>query len=242
MPQPYSLSLLGGNDLKREGIPANDLLVQSKVVALLAILAVPSVGRFVRRDTIVGMLWPELDQARARTALRKAVHSIRGTIGAEVLINRGDEELALSATHVESDVSAFMVATDGGFLLQALQLYKGDLMPGFHVDGCAEFERWLEDERAAIRERASAAAWALAQRFESEKQLTDAAGMARRAAKFSWSDERALRRALMMLDRVGDHSGAARLYEEFERRLKADLDMAPSPETVALIEDIRRSN
>jgi DNA-binding SARP family transcriptional activator len=123
--------------------------------------------------------------------------------------------------------------------MQALQLYRGELMPGFHLAGCAEFDRWLEDERHALAERAAGAAWALAQRYESENQLSDAAGMARNAMRFSWSDERALRRALMMLDRLGDRAAAARLFDEFARRLRADLDVEPSSDTMQLIARIR---
>lgn len=238
---PYSLSLFGSVDLRGSDPAASALLVQSKVVALLAYLAVPSLGRFVRRDTLVGLLWPELDQAHARSALRKTAHAIRAVLGADALVGRGDEELALSPEHVWCDATAFTQAADAGLLMQALQLYHGELMPGFHLDQCLEFDRWLESERAAAHERAAAAAWVLAQRFESDNQLSDAAGMARRAVRFSWTDERALRRALTMLDRLGDRAGAARLYDEFQRRLKADLDIAPSEETAALMARIRQN-
>ena len=69
------------------------------------------------------------------------------------------------------------------------------------------------------------AVWrALAKRFETTDQYSDAVGMARRAVRFSWTDERALRRALLMLERLGDRAGAVHLYEEFARRLKAELE------------------
>jgi len=236
---PHSLTLFGSVDLRGSGEAGARLLVQSKVVALLAYLSVPTVGRFVRRDTIVGLLWPELDQARARKALRQAVLAVRAELGADALIGRGDEELALSADHVWCDVAAFTHATDNGLLMQALKLYGGDLMPGFFLADCAAFGQWLEDERASARERAAAASWALAQHLETENQLSDAAGMARRSVKFSWTDERALRRALTMLDRLGDRAGAARLYDEFSVRLQKELDVAPSDETVRLIARIR---
>ena len=236
---PFALSLLGAIELNGPAGSTKQLLTQSKVVALLAYLSVPTVGRFARRDTLVGLLWPELDQVRARVALRKAVHAVRGVLGAEVVVSRGDEDIALAPELIWCDAAVFTSAADSGFLMQALQLYRGELMPGFHMTGCVEFDQWLDGERAVARERAAAAAWALAQRFESENQFSDAAGMARRAIRFSWSDERALRRALLMLERLGDRAGAMRLYEEFARRLKADLDMLPSTETIDLAARIR---
>ena len=67
---PYDLRLLGSIDLRGPDIAVGDLVVQSKVVAMLAYLSLPVMGRFVRRDTLVGLLWPELDQTRARVALQ----------------------------------------------------------------------------------------------------------------------------------------------------------------------------
>lgn len=239
MPAPYSLWLFGSIDLRGSHGAVTELLVQSKAMALLAYLSVPSMGRFVRRDTLVGLLWPELDQVRARKALRQTILAVRSAIGGDGLVGRGDEELTLAAEAVWCDVSAFTASAEAGRLSEALHLYRGELMPGFHLAECAEFDRWLEQQRADARERAAGAAWALARGLEEEDKLTDAAGMARRAVRFSWSDERALRRALGMLERLGDRAGAARLYEDFRTRLAADLDVAPSAETVQLIERIR---
>src|SRR5438552_10291458 len=140
---PYCLILFGQVDLRGPATRAGDLLVQSKVVALLAYLGIPTVGRFVRRDRLVGLLWPELDQSRARKALRQALHEIRECTGPEVLLSRGDEEIALSDVEVSCDVAAFIHAADAGLLMQALQLYRGEIMPGFHLPDCAEYDQWL---------------------------------------------------------------------------------------------------
>ncbi len=180
-----------------------------------------------------------VDQTRARTAVRKAIHVLRRALGAEAIISRGDEDVALSRELVWCDASMFVEAADDGLLLKALQLYRGELMPGFHLADCWEFDRWLEEQRAATRERAAGAAWAMAQRFENDQQLSDAAGMARWSVRYSWTDERALRRALSMLDRIGDRAGALKLYDEFARRLKAELEAQPSPETIELAARLR---
>jgi DNA-binding SARP family transcriptional activator len=42
-----------------------------------------------------------------------------------------------------------------------------------------------------------------------------------------------------MLDRLGDRAGAVKLYEDFAARLRADLDIEPSAETVTLVNAIR---
>jgi serine/threonine-protein kinase len=57
--------------------------------------------------------------------------------------------------------------------------------------------------------------------------------------RHAWNDERVLRRAMAMLDRIGDRAGAVKLYEDFAARLRADLDVEPSAETTALVKAIR---
>ena len=236
------LFLLGGVELR--GVDrdvADRLLAQAKLSALLALLALAPEQRPQRRDRIAGFLWPELDQAHARTALRKAVHALRASLGADVLRSRGDEEIGLAVPYVWCDAAELAAAADSGKMLRAVELYRGELMPGFHLADCAEFERWLEEERSLARERAAAAAWGLARSLESDSRLTDAGRMARRAVRYSWDDERVLRRTITMLARIGDHAGALGLYEEFAARMKQELDADPSPETVALVDSLRPS-
>jgi len=235
------LLLLGGIDLR--GLPApstHTLLAQPKTVAFLALLALAPERRFQRRDRLCGLLWPELDQTRARAALRKTVHAVRAVLGAESVVGRGDEELALAADVLRCDAEEFAAAADAGRVAPAIEMYRGELMPGFHVSGCAEFEYWLTEERRALQERMAAAAWALACRLETEERHTDAGVWARRAVHYTGTDERVLRRAVQMLARIGDRAGALRLYNDFVKRVRETLDVEPSAETVALIESLRR--
>ncbi|HWH03164.1 MAG TPA: hypothetical protein VN674_05695, partial [Gemmatimonadales bacterium] len=83
------LLTLGGIDLKEEGRDLSEALVQPKRFALLAYLAVAQPFGFHRRDRLVALFWPELDQEHARTALRKAVHGLRAVLGEDAIIGRG---------------------------------------------------------------------------------------------------------------------------------------------------------
>lgn len=236
------LFLLGGIELRGVDRAAADrLLAQAKLSALMAVLALAPDALPQRRDRIVGLLWPELDQPHARTALRKALHAIRASLGAEVLRTRGDEEVGLAFPPMWCDAVELANAADSGKMLRATELYRGELMPGFHLPDCLEFERWLDEQRAFARERAAAAAWGLARSLEKDSRLTDAGRMARKAVRYSWDDERVLRRTITMLARIGDHAGALRLYEEFAERMRKELDASPSPETTALVDALRPS-
>ena len=243
-PTPF-LRVLGGVDLRdaRDADAGERLLAQQKHVALLALLALPRSrdGRphHWRRDRLVGLLWPELSQERARNALSKALTQVRAALGADAIVTRGDEEVALAPDALGCDATLFQTEAEDGLLTRALERYRGDLLPGLHVAGCAELDRWVDAERAELQATAAGAAWALARRLEGDGALTDAARIARRAVRIAWDDERALRRAMGMLARLGDRAGALRLYDEFARRLRAEYDAEPSPETLAAAAELR---
>lgn len=236
-----SLNLLGGIELT--GVPArsaNRLLSQAKVVGFLACLSLAPRGRFQRRDRLVGLLWPELDQAHARAALRKAVHATRQALGPKALAARGVEELLIDEAHLGCDVRTFVDDADAGRLTSALERYRGELMPGFHLPGCVDFSSWLDGQRQAIMHRAAAAAWALATQAEASKDLTKAGQLARQVVEFEWSDERILRRTMQMLHRIGDRAGAIRLYEDAARRIRTELGVDVADETTALADQLRQ--
>ena len=237
----HKLFLLGGIDLREASGQADTraVLAQSKTVATLAYLALSPKGRFQRRDRIVGLLWPELDQEHARAALRKGLHVIRGALGADVVDTRGDEEIAVSPERLWCDAVSFSRACDDGHLAQALEEYAGELMPGFHLPECSDFDLWLEERRRELSEKATASAWAMAERLEQDKKMTLAGQWAKRAVQYAGTDERVLRRTMTMLDRLGDRAGALRVFRDFSHRLKLDLDATPSTESKALADKMR---
>src|ERR1700730_16195414 len=79
------------------GQPLHSIAAQAKRLALLAYLCVASPRGFHRRDTLLALFWPESDQAHARASLRNAIHVLRGALGAEAVISRGDEALSINS-------------------------------------------------------------------------------------------------------------------------------------------------
>src|SRR3989454_4759666 len=183
--------------LGRLSLPAADgremrtLLGQPRRFALLAYLAAATPPGFHRRDSLLALFWPELDQEHARTALRQALRVLRAALGAGAVVSRGDEEVGLDFDRVWCDVAAFDRAVDGGASREALDLYRGPLLEGFFISDGPEFERWLERERARLREAASQAARALVEQYESRGNLTTASHWARRAGELAPHEEAA---------------------------------------------------
>jgi len=228
------LSLTGA-----DGREVRGLLGQPRRLALLAYLAAASPQGFHRRDTLLALFWPELDQEHARAALRQALHVVRDALGGDAVTSRGDEEIGLDFAQVSCDVAAFERALRIGQLEEALDLYRGALLEGFFISDAPEFERWLETERARLQQAAAGGARALAERYESDNDLTRAVRWTRRSIELAPSDEGLVRRLIALLDRQGDRAGALEAYEAFARRVAAEYDAEPAAETRALVAAVR---
>src|SRR5690606_38537693 len=220
-----------------DGRRLQSVLAQPKRLALLAYLALATPRGAHRRDTLVALFWPELDQARGRAALRKAVHYLRQSLGEGVLV--GDEALELEPRAIRCDVVEFEEALAEGRPADALALYHGDLLPGLYLSEAAGFERWLDAERIRLRRRAAEAASAASSAALAEGDADRAVELARRALDLGDGDERAFQRLASLLDGIGDRAGALRAYEQYRQWLADELGLRPSPETEELIAAIR---
>ena len=235
------LRILGSLQLRAaDGRQVDTLARHAKRTALLAYLAASSPRGPHRRDTLLALFWPESDAPHARAALNQALYVLRSALGEEAIAPRGDGEVVLSREAVWCDAAAFEAALDAGRPGDALALYRGDLLEGFFVTGAPEFERWLERERARLRERASQGAWALAEERAAVGDAGEAGRWARRAADLLPADEITARRLMTFLNKLGDRAAAVAAYDAFVSRLAAEYELEPSSETQALADAIRK--
>lgn len=224
---------------KDDGEEMTSALAATKHIALLAYLALGN-GASHRRDKLAALLWPDLDNERARNALSKALHHIRRTLGEEVLAVTGNQSIAIDSGAIWSDAARFDVAFTEGRFDDALDLYRrGELMEGFALGESNGFEQWLEATRHRFRERAAKAANALAEQADLTGNMADSARWARVACEVSPYNEEALRSLLDRLVRTGDRAGAVEAYRAFEARISRDLDMEPSAQTRSLANSLR---
>jgi serine/threonine-protein kinase len=234
------LQVLGRLELYgADGRVLHSVLAQPKRQAVLAYLAIAIPRGYHRRDSLVALLWPESDDEHARGSLSKAVSHLRQSLGSDVLLSRGHAELGLDWHLIWCDAAGFEEALDRGALAEAMALYGGDLLPGFHVDEAPEFHQWLERERARLRARAVQATQLLSERDEASGQLASAVEWARRGSTLEPYDESLVRRVMTLLDRASDRAGALRTYAGFAAHLREALETEPAAETTRLMESIR---
>lgn len=234
------LRTFGTVDLRSpSGSELRAVLQQPKRLALLVYLAVGKPGKLVRRDTLLALFWPGLDQDHARAALRRALYFLRQTCGADLIAGRGDEEVGIATDRLGCDANRFDAAIDANDLATALTIYQGGFLDGFYVQGAPEAEAWLDRERSRRRYEAALAAWQLAR-----QTLPDAAAagrFAQRAIDLAPHDQDAIIGYLRELERIGERNLALRLYEQAAERLATDLGATPDPELAQLGDRIRAS-
>ncbi len=85
----YRLKLLGGLALEGPSGPFSGHIVHTRRLAVLALLAA-SRDTGLSRDKLVGYLWPESDEERARHRLSNTLHSFRKELGEEVVQASGE--------------------------------------------------------------------------------------------------------------------------------------------------------
>ena len=133
------LFLLGQPRLERDGQPLT--FDTRKNVALVAYLALT--GGRCSRETLITLLWPELEPRRARAVLRRNLSVLGKALGGEWLVVDGDEIgtdpgadfwldvdrfrhlLSTCEMHGHSDAQVCSQCLDA--LAQAVELYRGDL-------------------------------------------------------------------------------------------------------------------
>jgi TolB-like protein len=233
------LRTLGVTHVLQRGSTGRRFHLQPKRLAVLAYLAAARPRGMHRRDSLLVMFWPEEDEQRARNALSQSVHAIRRDIGPQVLVTQGHELIGVDPASLLCDAVEFEARLDHGEPEEALRLYHGEFLHGLPIGDAMGFDRWQEGEAWRLQRRAWKAAATLADAAEADGNMIAALHWLEQAVELLPTDEVLLRRLLALTDSMGDRAGALRAHERFSGLLREEYGVDPSPETQALVEEIR---
>lgn len=217
------------------------ILAQPKRFALLAFLAVEFPGGMCQRETLVAVFWPAAGDRRGRNALSQGLAFLRNHLPPDTIRTRGPGEIGIHEGLISADVSKFLNACSEQRWADALDLYAGDFLRGFHVKGASGFDDWIFARRQALREEAVHAAWSLAEEQICRGALLEAERTGLRALRMDYPAEASVRDFLAALAAAGDRAAAVRFFQRFDSRLRRDFQLDPSAETLALIQQIRET-
>jgi DNA-binding SARP family transcriptional activator len=224
------IKTLGALAVTSDGKSVPGAASQPRRLALLALLArAGETG--LSRDRLIAVLWPDIDEDRARRNLTHALYALRRDLGDEEAI-QGAKDLRLDAQRISVDVMEFTDAIAQGRLAHAVSLYGGPFVDGFNLPGASEFERWAEDERQALQHQFAQTLETLARRTE---HATESAGWWRRLAGIDPLNARYAIGLMESLAASGDIAGALRHARVHEQLLADQLELPPDPEVSALV-------
>jgi DNA-binding SARP family transcriptional activator/TolB-like protein len=223
-----------------DGVKISSVVRQPKRAAILLYLTLAHPRGDHRREALFPLFWPESDESSARHALNQALYALRRSLGDHVLHTTGRDTVGVDREALSCDVITFEAALGAEHWEEALDLYAGPFLRGFHLDGAATFERWVEEERERLRELAARAAWELARLRLERGEPVEAETAALRAVRLLPTDEGWVREFVTSLAAAGERSAAVRFYELWAAQLAEELELEPAPETVAVVGRIRR--
>lgn len=222
------LQLFGHVAFERDGTPVT-LSLPHKALILLIVLAC-SGGRVLQRESLAERLWPDEPPADARANLRRHLHLVTKALGENALDVTPRTARWSPRSPVSCDVHEFEeLLTDHP--AHAIALYAGDIAAGVNDDLLDEIRRsYAERYIGALRNLCADAREA---GDDERLQL-----FLQHVVAQDRFDEAPLRELMAVRVRLGDRAGALREYAALAARLKAELDVAPEPETVRLYESL----
>jgi predicted ATPase/DNA-binding SARP family transcriptional activator len=246
-----ALYLLGPPRIALDDQPIH--LDRRKAVALLAYLAVT--GHEQGRDALATLLWPELDQQRARAGLRRTLVTLRNALG-EGWLQSDRETVHLNPdADLWLDVAQFRQKLDQcqthnhppdepcadclSLLSEAVGLYQDDFLAGFTLRDSLAFDEWQFFETEALRQALASALTRLAQGYAARAEYDAAIPYARRWVTLDLLHEPAQRELMTLYARAGQASAALRQYQVYEDTLAEELGTSPSGKIQMLYERVR---
>lgn len=234
MNEPWSIQLFGGLRIRQSERVITRFRTQ-KTGALLAFLAYHS-QKSQAREVLIEMFWPDTTPESGRHNLSHALSSLRHQLeppgvpaGAVLVADRFSVELSPEAftTDVADFERALRTATQARnapdqmpLLAQALETYKGPLLPDYDED-------WIVPEQERLAQRFQQAAAQLIGLREKAGDTEGALEIARRAVSLDPVREEANRELLRLLTATGQIEAALRHYREYARVLDRELGEEP---------------
>lgn len=241
----WQVQLLGGFQV-RCGDRVVSRFKTYKTAALLARLALYAEREHSRED-LVGLLWPDSEPEDGRGSLRSALAALRRLLADP---GAGDPErpatplladrlqIRLRPGSARVDVAEFEAAVRAAEqaarperaarLAGALDLYGGDLLPGYH-------EEWIQSERERLSLLYRAALRRLVTACEDGGDLPQALETARRGAALFPAEEEIHRDLIRLYAAMGQPDDARRQYQALEWALREEGSGPPSQATRALV-------
>lgn len=225
-----------------------------KALALAAYLALTEHQQ--SRTIVADLLWPDLDEEHARSALRSTLRTLISSVPVDwieadrttlklnhdlvaVDVNTFTDLIKLPATHQHNRETVCEACASA--YQQALTLYNAEFMQGFHIPDSMEFENWLVTQREWLKREFADVLRKLSQYYAELHQLDVAINHAHQWILIDSLHEPAHRQLMRLFAANGQRSEAVRQYKQCVELLDSELATPPENETTELFEAIQHN-
>ena len=147
------------------------------------------------------------------------------------------ELLAQCESHLHQDRAT--CAACQARLAQAVEIYRGEFLQGFHLDGCPAFEEWLLIQRENWHLQMSQILTELSNFYEDSGDYAQAETYVRRQLQLDPLQEISQRQLMHLLAYQGQRLSALSQYEQCQQVLQNELGVEPEADTVWLYQQIK---
>lgn len=228
------INVLGGCGVSVDGVPIAG--VPSSFFRIVAYVLISGHNFSVTRQRLSGVMWPDIDQAKANGNLRQVLSRVRhlqAELGVSFLqSNFSTVFISAIRGNVHCDLLELLHVLPGRHETSAVAistLYSGDLLVDI-ADSGPDFEDWLSEHREALRDRVVHHLTSAVQ-DDSALREDDRAISAMRLLAVEPCSEDAYRALMIIASSRGQAGRIRSLYDSCQRRLMHDLGVRPSRET-----------
>ncbi len=241
---PLSIHLLGEFQLVSSGTPITTV-DWPRLQSLLAYLVLHTTAP-QSRTHLAFLLWPDSTEAQAHTNLRHLLHRLRRALPTpnnflraekQTLQWQPDAPWTLDVADFERAVARAEQAEKQAevqlVLEQAVELYRGDLLPG-----C--YDEWILSERERLRHLFLDVLERLTLLLEQKRDYQAAIRAAQRLLRHDPLHEATYRHLMRLYALTGDRAAALRTYHTCATVLERELATEPGPATREAYEQLVR--
>jgi DNA-binding SARP family transcriptional activator/ATP/maltotriose-dependent transcriptional regulator MalT len=239
------VQLLGGFNVLYDGQEVKAFRTE-RLILLMSYLLLNS-EKPIPRKQLAFTFWADTTEEQSRTNLRNLFHHLRKAFPEiDTLLDiEGQTIQWKNAASVDLDIQQFKASLTNAksvkddssriqHLKQAVDVYRGELLPGYYED-------WILSHREELHQAYLTALGQLAKLLEDSRQYEEAIEISSRLIRSEPLNEDAYQLAMRLHALNNDRAGALQAYHACVTVMRRELDIEPSDEIKNLYEQLVRS-
>lgn len=212
------------------------LFPYNKINALIYYLLL---NKFITRDEISNMLWPDENEQTAKKNLRNAIYQAKKCVGMDFIISPKKSVLEIDPNlQIETDVDLFNQNP-----IENLHLYQGEFLQGFFIKEAESFDYWITKMRNYFEEKFISTSYEKLEKDIEDENYENVEKEINKLIQIDEFDERNFRLLMNFYQKTGRNGKVIETYYNLTKLLQDELGVGPDNETKKIYEEsIKRIN